>query len=272
MTALAPTRHAGRRVVHLEKVWGTVVMLDLRDPDGSLPVEQQVDEAVAAVVRELHWVDEVFSPFRPGSEVSRMRRGELPPTRLDLADPRHAAVLSVVDQCELARQLTDGAFDPWRLAGGFDPCGLVKGWAAHRAADLLGQAGIHHCSVNAGGDVVVRGLAGPDTPWRIGVRHPEQRDAVAAVVAARDATVATSGCYERGPHVRDPRSGQAGHGARSATVVGPDGGLADALATALLVAGRSGAHWFGLLPGWSAFVVDPGHAQTTWAVGPAFAA
>jgi thiamine biosynthesis lipoprotein len=261
-----------RRVVHLEKVWGTVVVLDLRDCDGTLPGEREVDAAVAAAVRELHWVDEVFSTFRPDSEVSRMRRGELPPTRLDPADPRHAAVLSVVEQCDLARRVTDGAFDPWRLAGGFDPSGLVKGWAAHRVADLLVQAGIAHVSVNAGGDVAVRGLAGPEQPWRIGVRHPDHPDAMATVVAARDAMVATSGCYERGPHVRDTRSGGAGRAARSATVVGRDGGLADALATALLVAGRAGAAWFSLLPGWSAFVVDPGQAQTTWALGPAFAA
>ena len=65
----------------------------------------------------------------------------------------------------------------------------------------------------------------------------------------------------------DPGTGAPASGARQATVVGTDGALADALATALLVSGREGARWFAALPGWSAYVVDGGTA-TAW--GPAF--
>ena len=50
-------------------------------------------------------------------------------------------------------------------------------------------------------------------------------------------------------------------------MVGPDGAMADALATALVVAGVDGARWFAALPGWSAYVVD-GDQATSW--GPAF--
>ena len=55
-------------------------------------------------------------------------------------------------------------------------------------------------------------------------------------------------------------------GARSATVVGPDAGLADALATALVVAGREGAEWFAGMAGWEAWVVDPLPLATAWSV------
>lgn len=261
-------RPVGRSMRHVERVWGTVVTIDVRDPDGTLPGEVAVEQAVAAAVRELHWVDEVFSTFRPDSDVSRLRRGEVTLTTLDLRTPRHEALLQVVEQCAFAHRLTGGAFDPW--LGGFDPSGLVKGWATQRVADLLVDAGLRHVSVNAGGDVVTRGLAASHTPWRIGIRHPDREHDLAAVVVPGDAMVATSGFYERGEHVRHPVHGTAAHGARSATVVGPDGGLADALATALLVAGRDGVSWFGLLPGWSAFVVDPNPATTTWTIGPAF--
>lgn len=263
-------RPTGRRLCHVESVWGTVVTLDLRDPDGSLPTEPAVEDAVARAVAELHWVDEVFSTYRTDSAVSRLRRGELSLSDLDVARPSHEALLQVVEQCVFAHRLTDGAFDPWSTPGGFDPSGLVKGWATERVADLLVDAGARHVSVNAGGDVATRGLAAPATPWRIGVRHPDRERDMAAVVAPGEAMVATSGLYERGAHVRHPATGAPATGARSATVVGPDGGLADALATALLVAGREGAPWFRLLPGWSAFVVDPGPADTTWSVGPAF--
>ena len=53
-----------------------------------------------------------------------------------------------------------------------------------------------------------------------------------------------------------------------ATVVGPDGGLADALATALIVAGRDGAKWFSRseLAKYSAWVIDR-HEEVAWSVG-----
>jgi thiamine biosynthesis lipoprotein ApbE len=50
-------------------------------------------------------------------------------------------------------------------------------------------------------------------------------------------------------------------------VIGPDGAIADALATALMVDGIEGARWFAHLPQWSgAVVVDD--TLTWW--GPAF--
>ena len=58
--------------------------------------------------------------------------------------------------------------------------------------------------------------------------------------------VATSGDYERGAHIHDPYTQLIAIGARSASVIGPDAGLCDALATALMVAGKDGAKWFGL--------------------------
>lgn len=64
-----------------------------------------------------------------------------------------------------------------------------------------------------------------------------------------------------------PAHGKPARGARQAAVVGTDGALTDALATALLESGREGARWFAALPGWSAYVLD-GDTTTAW--GPAF--
>ena len=84
-----------------------------------------------------------------------------------------------------------------------------------------------------------------------------------------DGAIATSGTYERGAHIRDPHTGLIAIGARSATVIGPDGGLADALATALIVAGRDGAGWFGQdeLKAYSAWVIDRNEDEV-WSIGP----
>ena len=53
----------------------------------------------------------------------------------------------------------------------------------------------------------------------------------------------------------------------SATIIGPDAGLADALATAALVAGPSAAAWFAGLPDWSVYLIKDGQASY---FGPAF--
>ena len=61
-------------------------------------------------------------------------------------------------------------------------------------------------------------------------------------------------------------------GAKSATVIGPDGGLTDALATALMVSGDDGAQWFGQeeLSEYSAWCIERNDGGA-WGVGPVFA-
>jgi thiamine biosynthesis lipoprotein len=182
-------------------------------------------------------------------------------------------VQDVWDACQSAKYLSEGAFDPWAVAGGFDPSGYVKGWAADRVAEILVAAGTQHVQVNAAGDVTVRGgnllETGVVEPWKIGVVNPDNRQEVVQVFELIDGAVATSGTYERGAHITDPFTGVIAIGAKSATVVGPDGGLADAMATALMVAGDSGANFFGRaeLAEYSAWCIDR-HDGGAWGVGP----
>ena len=55
--------------------------------------------------------------------------------------------------------------------------------------------------------------------------------------------MATSGRYERGDHIIDPRTGQPATGLMSVTVVAEDLALADGYATAALVLGEEGPAW-----------------------------
>lgn len=66
-------------------------------------------------------------------------------------------VREVWDLCEHARWFSDGAFDPWKVVGGFDSSGLVKGWPADICADMLVAIGAQHVQVNAAGDLALRG-------------------------------------------------------------------------------------------------------------------
>ena len=127
----------------------------------------------------------------------------------------------MLDRCEDLRARTGGCFDV-RARGALDPSAFVKGWAIEAVAAMLGEAGARNLCVHAGGDVCVRGERAPGQPWRVGIQHPWQRDRVAAVLRTRGLAVATSGAYERGPHIVDPRTGRAPRGVASVTVIGPD--------------------------------------------------
>ena len=235
---------------HAEPVMGTVVSFDVR-PRG-LPYAD-TRRAIARACEVLHRADELFSLYRAGSALSRLRRGEL---QLDDCPPEIPQVLAL---CEQARAASGGWFDPWAMEGGVDPTGLVKGWAAREAADRLRQAGAGAGLVNAAGDIAVFGRPSEDQGWTVGVRSPIAPDKLLCAVETTGA-IATSGGYERGGHVRDPRSGAPAAGAISATVCGPDLALADAFATGLLAAGNAG-----LAPvrraGYEGFIVAP---DGTW--------
>jgi FAD:protein FMN transferase len=211
---------------------GTTVSIEIQPPFVS-------DAAIDAVVAGLHDIDARFSPYKPDSEISRLTRGQL--AEADASpDVRH-----VIAACEHLSIATGGAFDArrHRADGRLDPSGFVKGWAIEEAAWRIDAAGGRNYWINAGGDIVARGEAEPGRPWRVGIRHPDHADKVAAVLAVSDRAVATSGAYERGEHISDPRMGRAAAGLRSVTVVGARLAFTDAYATAVYAMGLDGLSW-----------------------------
>jgi FAD:protein FMN transferase len=241
---------------------GTVVSLDVRATERPAAL----DEAVTAVTRRLRRVDEVLSPWRPGSWISRLASDGL-----TLADCP-VEVRDVIRLAERLDEVTAGYFSPYwrRAAHGIvapDPTGLVKGWAAQQASDILLTHQLPNHIVNAAGDLVLSGTpapagpAGPTTSpaasvrgqvrsgctWRVGIADPLHPQALAGVVALPAGpgrwAVATSGVAERGSHVVDPHTGASPTAISSATAVAPlddcgaqAGALTDACATALVAA------------------------------------
>lgn len=244
-------------------VWGTVVYIECSSSKTS---EAQLHQGIAQVKTYCEHVDEVFSTYKESSIVSQLRRGEI------AIEDCEQEVREVWDLCAHLKYLSDGAFDPWAVKGGFDPSGLVKGWAADHCADLLVAAGAQHVQVNAAGDLALRGgfldpADGLVKPWKIGVVNPDNRLEVLKTFDIVDGAIATSGTYERGAHIIDPYSGMIAIGAKSATVVGPNGAYADALATALMVAGQEGSKWFTQLELTEFFVwVIERHENTAWSL------
>ena len=226
---------------HVEPVMGTVISIDL--------VGSHDRDLLARVVHWFHSVDDVFSPYKESSIITAIGRGRVALDHPAVGNDVH----DVLARCEALRVRTDGVFDVWRLPSpngtSFDPCGYVKGWSVQAAADMVTDAGVSDFCINAGGDVAVAGRNHDGQPWRVGVRHPHDPGALAFVVLTeRPLAIATSGTYERGAHIVDPRTGERCAEIASVTVVGRDLGEVDGLATAVFAMGLGGIDWLSQQP------------------------
>jgi thiamine biosynthesis lipoprotein len=252
------------KLERLVETWGTVIVVYVA---ASGLDEVGLKSAVDEVEEFFYQADRDFSTYKEDSQVSRLRRGEMK------IEDASEYVQQVWALCEFSRELTLGAFDPWKADGGFDPSGLVKGWAAEVGAQMLVSAGCENVLINASGDIVLRGGQPTDSgaveAWNIGIASPDDTEKFVKIFDVVDGSVATSGDYEKGAHIIDPHTGLIAIGARSATVVGPDGALCDALATALMVDGMDAQKWIGRpeLTDYSFWTINR-HDGTAWAYGP----
>ena len=197
------------RVRHAEPVMGTVVSFDV-------PAAAVVGGSLEAAVRWLHWVDRIFSPYRPDSDVSLLAAAEV---TVDGCAPEVAEVISA---CTAVRLCSGGYFTA-APGGVFDPSGYVKGWAVERAAAILSAAGSASHLVNGGGDVQCvggrpRSALGGARRVRVVVRAvgwAARRGAVAGghrrPVPPRPPRPRRRGGRQRGRHLRHRRTRRAHH-------------------------------------------------------------
>ncbi|MGW7684070.1 FAD:protein FMN transferase [Kribbella sp. NPDC054772] len=188
------------------------------------------DSAVQDLYAELGDIDRLFSPYKPDSVVSLLMRGEV-----DWSDAGFD-VLEVCERCAAAREMTGGLFDADLPDGGWDPSGLVKGWAVERAGERLRAVADVDWCLNAGGDVLV--ISPSAEAFTIGIQDPRDPGRVVASLQRTWGAVATSGTAARGEHLYDPRTGRPVQGRwLSVSVSGPSLEYADIFATAAFVAG-----------------------------------
>lgn len=139
------------------------------------------------------------------------------------------------------------------LEGGaqIDVGGVAKGFAADELRALLRERDITSALFDLGGNVTALGSKPDGSPWKVGVADPDDPGKLAGLLEVRDATVSTSGAYQRYfegkdgtryHHLLDPSTGYpAASDLASASVVGADGAQCDALSTACFVLGLDGA-------------------------------
>lgn len=235
--------------IRTEAVMGTIVTIQVV-PEGPDPA--------AAIDRAFDWfraIEDHCTRFRDDSELMQLT------AHPGAAVPASAILFEAVRFACMVAEESGGALDPAvRTSSASEPASyrdiqldpaartitllrpltldlgaVAKGLAVDMAAREL--APFRDFAVDAGGDLFLGGLNPQGEPWSVGIRHPRRDAAVIETLRISDRAVCTSGDYERGQHILDPRTGQPVNGIASVTVIAPGAMLADALATAAFVLG-----------------------------------
>ncbi len=136
-----------------------------------------------------------------------------------------------------------------------DMGGIVKEYAADRAAALCQAEGIAHGMVNLGGDIRILGPHPDGSPWRVGIRHPRRADELLQSVAISQGALASSGDYERCiqidgvryGHILNPRTGWPVRHLAAVTVLAPLCVLAGSACTIGMLKEEAGPQWLASL-------------------------
>ncbi len=214
-----------------EGVMGTLIRVEAWHED-----QAKGQAAVAAVIAEMHRINELMSTYREDSEISLINR-EAAKAPVVVGEELFAIVSRSL---ELSKN-TDGAFDITYASAGqlydyresvkpsdsrlsevvqkidynfvaiepdkqsvsfavegvrIDLGGIAKGYAVERGVEILKEQGIESGIVTAGGDSRILGVR-QGRPWNVGIRDPRDREKVLAMLPLADEAISTSGDYER---------------------------------------------------------------------------
>ncbi|MBK7614049.1 MAG: FAD:protein FMN transferase [Burkholderiales bacterium] len=231
LPATAAVPAAGSWLQCEEAIMGTAIQVDLWADTAT-----QAQDAVNAVMAEMHRIDRAMSPHRPDSELSRINRDAA-----HTAVPLSPEMERLIEHALAFSEMSDGAFDISYAAAGqlydyragvapdastlrtacalvnhrqllldqqagtlrfgqpgmrIDLGGFAKGHAVDRACRILQRLGIRHAMVAAGGDSRLLGDK-RGRPWNMAIRDPRRPGEVVAVLPLQDVSVSTSGDYER---------------------------------------------------------------------------
>jgi thiamine biosynthesis lipoprotein len=234
------------------------------------------ERALSASFAALDAVEDALSLYRPGSDLARLNRDGA------LENP-HPDLVSVLRSALDWSRRTDGAFDPtvqplWALHSRGTPAaadveaaralvdwtkvdvgprriafgrpgmaatlnGIAQGFAADRVRETLLAHGVRHALADTG-EFNGIGRKPDGEAWRVGIQHPRNPEAWAALAELQDRFLATSGDYAtpfspdfKSHHIFDPSTGRSPGELASVTILAPTGMEADALSTAVFVLG-----------------------------------
>ena len=212
----------------------------------SLPLSSEMQDLLSAAL-EVYQASNGHFDVTVGALVDLWGFGVAPATRTVPHSDAISAAQFTVGQPKL--DITSGT-----LRKGHDNTrvylsAIGKGFGVDRLGDVMRSFGFADFMVEIGGDIVTSGRNANGAPWQIAVESPDLRNPnVHKVIGLTDRGMATSGDYRnffdvngvRYSHIMDPHSGwPVAHSTTSVTVLAANAMLADAWATALLVAGTA---------------------------------
>lgn len=126
--------------------------------------------------------------------------------------------------------------------------GIIKGFAADKAVEVLKKNGIDDGIVAIAGDIKTFGHQPDGQAWRIGIQNPRQKgedDQLLATIDLLTRGISTSGDYQRFfiengvryHHLLNPKTGFPESLCQSVTVIAPSAALSDSLATGIFIIG-----------------------------------
>ena len=245
----------------------------------TIRIGADIERLQSAIEDTLVRIDRLMSPWRPDSDISVFNRSNNTEWK-----PVNDEVVTVCRSALAIHGASGGAFDPtvgpivgsWgygpiegtpfekgqtfeaeegmlrKSAPGLtiDLCGIAKGYALDRIADVLRDHGERNFVIDLGGEIAAFGSHPDGRNWRVAVEDPRpDRTGAAEVVQLEDRAIATSGdkvngftlAARRYSHIIDPATAAPVETATaSVSVIAADAATADGWATALMAAGADG--------------------------------
>ena len=212
-------------------IMGTSILAEVWSMDPG-----KADAGIAAVMREMHRIDKLMSPFRKDSELSMVNR-----EAADRPVKISRELFDLIERSLYFSRISHGAFDITFSSVGYmydyregvapsdadikkalpginyrhiildrqnstirfarqgmriDLGGIAKGYAVDNSIAILSKMGFHQALVTAGGDSRILGDK-HGKPWMTGIRDPRKQDESVVVIPLSDAAISTSGDYER---------------------------------------------------------------------------
>lgn len=129
--------------------------------------------------------------------------------------------------------------------------GIVKEYAADRAATLCSNAGISHGIVNLGGDIKIIGAHPDGKAWHVGIQHPRDKSKIWKTLKLKKGALASSGDYERCividgvryGHILNPKTGYPVRHLAAVSVVADLCVVAGSAATIAMLKEKDGTKW-----------------------------
>jgi thiamine biosynthesis lipoprotein len=219
-----------------------------------MPVTVQIadgkatQEDIQEVFAYLNFIDKKFSTYKENSEISRINRKEV--KRLNYSNEMQ----KVLRLCKETKKETGGYFDI-NLNGKLDPSGIVKGYSIWQAAKILEKKGYRNFYIEIAGDIQTFGRNEKGEEWRVGIQNPFNLKEIVKVVRISDRGIATSGNYQRGKHIVNPKTKLFTDEIASLTVIGLNVYEADRFATAAFAMGEKGIEFIEKLKGFEGYMI-----------------